>query len=180
MDEINAMVSESSNADENPLNILVKNDKTKKTMKVIYYITSRPTASNIEAMSHDYFQNVNMSERDDHTLIIIVKSSPNDTMVKMLKQLWDRYHEHVVVLDIPFLQMNILKHEYVPPHIKLTVEEKEEFYKKFNIVNDKQVPEIPYMDPVARVIFLKPGEVCRIIRYDKISFKNEYYRICVS
>ena len=179
IDEINAMI-QNSDKDDSPLNITVRNEEKNSTIHVKYHITTRLTATNIEATSHDYFESIPIPERENHILIVVVKTSLNDTMVKMLKQLWDRYHEHVVVLDIPFLQMNILKHEYVPEHIKLSEEEKKEFYVKFNIVNDKQLPEIPYMDPVSRVIFLKPGEVCKINRYDKISFKNEYYRICVS
>ena len=64
--------------------------------------------------------------------------------------------------------MNILKHEYVPPHIKLTEDEKKELYSKFNIINDKQLPEIPYMDPVSRVIFsdqAKYVELSDMIRF---------------
>ena len=181
IDEINAMHQESTSEDENPLDITVKNESDNTTIHVKYHIKSRLTATNIESTSHDYFESItNSSEKVNHTLIVVVKSSLNDTMIKMLKQLWDRYHEHVVVLDIAFLQMNILKHEYVPQHIKLTEKEKQEFFEYYNIVNDKQIPEIPYMDPVSRVIFLRPGQVCKIIRYDKISYKNEYYRICVT
>lgn len=179
IDEIHAMI-QNSDKEESPLNFTVTNQKENSTIHVKYHIASRLTATNIEANSHSYFESIPLPEREKHTLIVVVKNPLNDTMVKMLKQLWDRYHEHVVVLDIPFLQMNILKHEYVPPHIKLTDDEKKDLYSKFNIINDKQLPEIPYMDPVSRVIFLRPGEVCKIIRYDKISFKNEYYRICVS
>jgi DNA-directed RNA polymerase subunit H (RpoH/RPB5) len=28
-------------------------------------------------------------------------------------------------------------------------------------------------------LLLRPGEVCKIQRYDKISFENLYYRVCV-
>ena len=58
-------------------------------------------------------------------------------------------------------------------------EEKEEFYKKFN-VNETQIPEISRFDPVARALCLRPKQICKITRYDKISYKNDYYRICVS
>jgi len=50
---------------------------------------------------------------------------------------------------------------------------------KYNIENDKQLPQISRFDPVAKAILLRPGEVCKIIRYDKISLQNDYYRICV-
>ena len=53
-------------------------------------------------------------------------------------------------------------------------------FKTYNLSNDKQLPEISRFDPVSKVIFLRPGEICEIIRYDKISLMNKYYRVCVS
>jgi len=41
------------------------------------------------------------------------------------------------------------------------------------------MPQISRFDPVACAIFLRPGDVCKIIRYDKISFENEFYRVCI-
>ena len=58
--------------------------------------------------------------------------------------------------------------------------QKDELFKQYNLSNDSQLPEISRFDPVSKVIFLRPGEVCEIIRYDKISLTNKYYRVCVS
>jgi DNA-directed RNA polymerase subunit H (RpoH/RPB5) len=88
-------------------------------------------------------------------------------------------HYYVVIFDLKQLQINILKHNYVPKHVKLTDKEKEELYAKINIANDKQLPEISRFDPVAKIIFLRPDNVCKITRFDKISYTNEYFRICV-
>ena len=77
------------------------------------------------------------------------------------------------------LQYNILEHSFVPQHIKLTEIEKNDLYLKYNIENDKQMPQISRFDPIAKAILLRPGEVCKIIRHDKISLQNDYYRICV-
>ena len=63
--------------------------------------------------------------------------------------------------------------------LKINDDEKEEFYKKYN-VTEKQIPEISRFDPVARALCLRPSQICKITRYDKISYKNDYYRICVS
>ena len=181
VDEISAKYSESTNDQISLLNMdNIQHQEREESVSVMYYLKSRP--SNIEQMSHNFFSSIssNDDEKEKHTLIIIVNASPNDTMIKSLKRLWHRYHEYVVVLDIPFLQLNILKHEYVPKHEKLMEDGKRELYEKYNIVHDTQLPEISMMDPVARVILLRPSQVCRITRYDKISFKNYYYRICVA
>ena len=60
-----------------------------------------------------------------------------------------------------------------------TDKEKAELYEKINIHSDSQLPEISRFDPVAKIIFLRPDNVCKITRYDKISYINEYFRICV-
>jgi DNA-directed RNA polymerase subunit H (RpoH/RPB5) len=79
------------------------------------------------------------------------------------------------------LQFNILDHELVPPHIVLTDEEKNDFLKKYNIDTPKtQVPQISRFDPVAGAIFLKPGQICKIIRPSKTAIKGLYYRYCIN
>jgi DNA-directed RNA polymerase subunit H (RpoH/RPB5) len=67
----------------------------------------------------------------------------------------------------------------VPKHVKLTMEEKEKLYETFHVHDDSQMPQISRFEPVAKVLLLRPGEVCKIQRYDKISFENLYYRVCV-
>ena len=68
---------------------------------------------------------------------------------------------------------------YVSDKIWKPYEETLEFYTKFN-VNETQIPEISRFDPVARALCLRPKQICKITRFDKISYKNDYYRICVS
>ena len=68
----------------------------------------------------------------------------------------------------------------VPQHIRLTDDEKTEIYKTFNIIDDKQIPEISRFDPVALAISLRPGELCKIIRPSKTSVTSNYYRLCIN
>ena len=114
-------------------------------------------------------------ENDKNTciLIIITLTSINDTIQKTIRQLWEKFNEYVILFDIPNLLINILEHKYVPEHIKLTHEKKEEVYNQYNILDDKQVPQISAFDPVAKCILLKPGEMCKINRFNKISFNSE-------
>jgi DNA-directed RNA polymerase subunit H (RpoH/RPB5) len=51
--------------------------------------------------------------------------------------------------------------------------------KKYNITDKIQFPDISRFDPVARVIGLRPGQVCHIIRPSKTAIQANYYRICV-
>lgn len=135
--------------------------------------------NNIENFINEIFEDNIPIEKND-TLVIITTEYSQDSIHKIIKNIWENEQKYVVILTLANLQYNILKHTFVPKHIKLNEEEKAEFYKKFNVENDSQLPEISRFDAVAKIIFLRPGDVCKIIRYDKISYTNEYYRLCVS
>ena len=73
---------------------------------------------------------------------------------------------------------NILEHSMVPLHEPLSLEEKETLAKKYNIMNDKQWPEISRFDPVSQAIGVRPGEVMEITRSSPTAVKSVYFRIC--
>ena len=135
--------------------------------------------NNIEGFINDIFEETIPIEKTD-TLVIVTTEYAQDSIHKVIKNMWENQGKFVVMLTLANLQMNILNHSFVPKHIKLKPEEKVEFYKNFNIQSDTQLPEISRFDPVAKIIFLRPGDVCKITRFDKISLTNEFYRICVS
>jgi DNA-directed RNA polymerase subunit H (RpoH/RPB5) len=119
-----------------------------------------------------------LNEEKGDFMIVVVDDEPLETIQSYLKHEANlKYYIHI--FNLASLQFKILEHKYVPEHIILNEEEKNEFYKKFNIKKDSQIPEISRYDPVANAIFLKPGQICKILRYDKTSFVNEYYRICI-
>ena len=113
------------------------------------------------------------------TLFIVTTNYSEDSVHAMIKNSWESEGIFIVLFNLAHLQINILNHSYVPKHVKLTDEEADEFYKRYN-VNETQIPEISRFDPVARALCLRPKQICKITRYDKISYKNDYYRICVS
>lgn len=119
-----------------------------------------------------------LTEKD--TLVLITNDYSVDSIHKALKNIWELKQIYVVLFDLKQLQLNVLKHRLVPKHVKLSALEKTELYQTLNIEEDKQLPEISRFDPVAKTLFLRPGEVCRITRFDKISYTNEFYRVCVS
>jgi DNA-directed RNA polymerase subunit H (RpoH/RPB5) len=119
-----------------------------------------------------------LTEKD--TLVLITNEYSVDSIHKALKNIWELKHLYVVLFDLKQLQLNVLKHKLVPKHTKLNPSEKVELYHTLNIEEDAQLPEISRFDPVAKTLFLRPGEVCRITRFDKISYTNDYYRVCIS
>ena len=137
-----------------------------------YCYDANVSKTNLDTIIHKNGQNV--TEND---ILLIITKDYASTINELLRTKYSNYY--INIYKIQELQYNILEHSYVPQHIKLNEIEKKELYLKYNIENDKQMPQISRFDPVAKAILLRPGEVCKIIRHDKISLQNDYYRICV-
>ena len=170
IEEINAMFLNKQ------LNMTLLGKNNKKT-HVIYHIEKTLRKENID----DYVEKVYNVEQlltKDDMLVIIMKTQPNDTLIKHLKHIWEEKKIFIVIHGIPKLQFNLLNHEFVPPHTILTKEETEEVMKKYNIMDKSEMPDISRFDPVALSIGLKPDEVCKIVRSSKTSIQSNYYRIC--
>lgn len=156
----------------------VTTENPKKKVYIRYYLASRPAAKNIQEMIDDLFVLTETLKKTD-TLFIIIKDEPNDSIVNELKHIWERDGVFIVIENIKRLQFNILNHVLVPEHRVMLVSEVEDIMKKYNITEKVQFPDISRFDPVARVICLRPGQVCNITRSSKTAIETEYYRICV-
>ena len=158
----------------------IENEKTKKKNKIYirYYLVKTLRPQNIQEMIDDLFNVEEILTKED-TLYIIVKDEPNDTMIQLLKQVWEQDGIFIIIESLKRLQFNILQHILVPPHKKLTTAEVNIIKQRYNIMNDSQFPELSRFDPVAKAIGIRPGEVCEILRPSKTSIVSNYYRICV-
>lgn len=76
------------------------------------------------------------------------------------------------------MEINILKHEFVPKHILLNEQEKEGLLKQYGITL-KQLPRILESDPVIKIIGGKIGDVVKIIRNSQTTGQSVYYRVVV-
>jgi DNA-directed RNA polymerase subunit H (RpoH/RPB5) len=155
--------------------LLEKSDNTK--IYIRFYLASRPAPKNIQEMIDDLFLLSETLQKTD-TLFIIIKDEPNETLINEIKHIWEADGIFIVIESIKRLQFNILEHVLVPPHQVLKDEDVEEIMKYYNITNKRQFPDISRFDPVARIIGLRPGQVCEIIRPSKTSITSKYYRIC--
>lgn len=152
--------------------------KRKNKIYVRYYLGKTIRPANIQEMIDDLFILTETLKKTD-TLFIIIKDDPNETLVNELKHIWESEGIFIVVENIKRLQFNILNHTLVPPHSVLIDSEVNEVMKRYNITDKSQFPDISRFDPVARVIGLRPGQVCKIIRSSKTAIEANYYRICV-
>lgn len=117
-----------------------------------------------------------LSKEDD--FIVIVKDKPNDTLLKLMNTIWNVDNIYFGVYDLHDYLYNLLEHNLIPPHRILSEEEKDNIKKKYNILYDKQLPEISRFDPVALAIGLRPNQLCEITRSSPTAIKTYYYRLC--
>lgn len=158
--------------------LLTGADKNKVYVK--YMLTSKAIRlkSAVEEIIEELYDLEEVLTKKD-TLIVIVNDEPNDTMVEKLKFWHDSRGIFIVIHNIKRLQRNILKHSMVPNHAVLSEEQTEEVKKTYNLTSVKQLPEISRFDPVALLICMRPGQICKIDRKSATSIVSDYYRVCV-
>ena len=159
------------------LDMLLTNSKNGSKVYIKYYLGKSLRAANIESFVEDLFTyEAILSDNDD--LIIIAKDEANPSLKQALQNMWNKQGILITVISLANLQFNILDHHLVPKHIVLSDEQKERVYEEHNINNDRELPELSRFDPVALVLCMRPGQVCKIIRDSKTAITTDAYRIC--
>jgi DNA-directed RNA polymerase subunit H (RpoH/RPB5) len=178
INEVNSMKQ------NNQLDMLLEkkeeNPTTKRKNKIYirFYLTKMIRPANIQEMIDDLFNLEEILTKED-TLFIITKDEMNETIISELKHIWEKDGIFIVIENIKRLQYNILNHSLVPEHTIISDKDVDEVMKKYNIKNKTEFPDISRFDPVARVIGMRPGNVCKIIRPSKTAITTEYYRVCI-
>ena len=159
-----------------------KEDGSKKTYVKYHTGKSAQIEKSLRPVSiYEYIEDLFTLEeilRKEDDLIIIINDEPNDTIEKTLRHIWEQDGFFVNVISMKRLQYNILEHALVPPHTVLSKDDALAIRRKYNIMNDKQMPDISRFSPVSQLIGIRPGDICRIIRPSKTAIETEFYRIC--
>tara|TARA_B100002051_G_scaffold103378_1_gene98831 strand:+ start:88 stop:738 length:651 start_codon:yes stop_codon:yes gene_type:complete len=152
------------------------NDENKK-LYVKYHLTTRLGSSHIYDYVDDLFdiEEVLTSEDD---LIIISKDKTNQTICDLVEQLFIKDKKFVNIYNFHDYLFNVLDHEMQPIFRILSKDEKQEIMKRYNIVKDKEFPDISRFDPVSQAIGVRPGQLIEITRSSPTAVKSLYYRIC--
>jgi DNA-directed RNA polymerases I, II, and III subunit RPABC1 len=106
--------------------------------------------------------------------IIVCRDKLSHTAVKAIEESKKSYDLEVFYMKE--LLFNVTHHEYVPKHILLTDEEKEEVLRERK-VSESKARKILITDPVARYYGGKRGQMFRIIRESETAGKSVDYRV---
>lgn len=160
------------------LDLLLNNNENNKVY-VKYHLDKTMRPQFIHDLITDLFDLEEILTKNDY-LIVVVKDEVNDTMQRLLIELFANQNIYIVLFPLARLQYNVLEHSMVPPHKRMSMDEKNNIMKKFMIENNNQFPQISRFDPAALAIGLRPGEICEIKRSSKLEIISNYYRYCVN
>lgn len=109
------------------------------------------------------------------TGIFVCQNHPTPAALRIIPTVLPAVVEVFLEAD---LLVNITKHELVPPHLLLSREEKRKLLERYRL-KETQLPRIQMMDPVARYMGLKRGQVVKIVRKSETSGRYASYRLCM-
>jgi DNA-directed RNA polymerase subunit H (RpoH/RPB5) len=116
--------------------------------------------------------------KNEDELIILTKDKPNDTLIKLMRNIYSTEKKYFNIFSVKNLQYNILNHQMVPPHRIIADDEKKEIFERFNITGPEKFPEIDRFDKVGMLIGLRPDQIVEIIRPSRTAISSIYYRLC--
>jgi DNA-directed RNA polymerases I, II, and III subunit RPABC1 len=163
--------------DQKQLDMFLTAPDTNEKVYVKYHQSKSLKKEKIYEYVEDLYEVEQILGKNDQ-LILLIDSNVNDTIVNEVKQIYNTQKYFITVFNIEQLLFNILEHTLVPKHTILSEQEKKKLYKDYKLVSDSQLPEISRFEPVAKVIGLRPGQVCSILRNSKTAISSYYYRFC--
>lgn len=99
----------------------------------------------------------------------------NDTITTFAKSALDEL-KNIELFSYKELSYNVTHHTFVPKHILVSEEEKQQILTRFK-VDEKKMPIIQISDPVCRYFNAKEGQMFKIIRKSNTTGESLYYRI---
>lgn len=117
--------------------------------------------------------------KEKDTLYIISMNKPSETLLNVLKNIWDEKKILVVIEHIAQLQFNILKHYLIPALSILTLQEENEMLKQYYLTDKNKLPTISRFDPMSRAMCLRPGQILKCVRSSETAITSDFYRKCI-
>jgi DNA-directed RNA polymerase I, II, and III subunit RPABC1 len=116
-----------------------------------------------------------LTEHNFSNGIFITQEQPNTAALRAFEGLFVDQGIRAEHFKEEDLLVNITKHELVPKHILLSDEEKKVLLDRYRL-KESQLPRIQALDPVAKYLGLRKGQVVKIIRKSETAGRYASYR----
>tara|TARA_B100001094_G_scaffold328678_1_gene389626 strand:+ start:1076 stop:1762 length:687 start_codon:yes stop_codon:yes gene_type:complete len=114
------------------------------------------------------------NNKEYEIIFIVLHEISND----IIKDLCDKY-SNLTIFYYKHIIVDIMKHKYVPKHIIINDKEKNKLKKELKLNSLELLPYISKYDPVSKIIGVKYGDICKIIRnFNANVGESIYYRYC--
>jgi DNA-directed RNA polymerase subunit H (RpoH/RPB5) len=146
---------------------------------VKYLISSKMRNTSLKNNITDFIDSLDDSkDLSNIDLVIILKDKPNESLYKVVDDIYNEKQLYVNLFWIKNLQINILDHEYVPKHELITEGDFKQLKTQYNLNSRYQLPIIYRHDPVSKCLGIRPGEVVKITRPSVTAGEYTCYRCC--
>lgn len=119
-----------------------------------------------------------VKQTDD--IIVILNEPYNEAFDKMSIQMWQRQKVRMIFLHIKQVVVNLMEHQLVPPHRKLTKDETKVELERLSVTEKSQLPLIKHHDIQARLLGLVPGDIVEVLRPSPTAGVMRVLRICAA
>ena len=141
----------------------------------IYELKKSDNAGLLEKMYHITSESHSMTENDG--VVFVILSDINENTQEQFNELENKI-PNITIFKYKSLMFNLIDHEYVPKHERIT-EKNTEKLKLDLMINDlEKLPIIHKTDAVCRYYNFKPGDVIKVTR-DSLNKKHIAYRYVV-
>ena len=164
-----------------PFDMVCKHKEEDKYLHTKYFFGAKLKINTIETILRALEEEEEFKTERDEVICIVDEKISNESMFDnqldgLYKKMQNKYYTQI--FDMSKLIINIMEHEYVPEHIIIKEDEKQQLLERFDIATFSQLPIILKSDPVAKFIGMRRGDICKIIRPSETSGKYEIYRYC--
>ncbi len=137
------------------------------TCRILYNLNSKFRMADVKKVLDDTFTDV----------ILVTKEKISSTNLKQISEL----ENHTVdTFDLSELLFNISKHSLVPKHEPIRDEaEIQNIIARYRLKSRHQLPLIQRVDPMARYLGLRPGQLVKVTRWSPASGEYTLYRCCI-
>lgn len=112
-------------------------------------------------------------------LIIIISEPFHDNFHAAAVKAWTGQKARISFFPLKNIISNPAKHSFVPPHRKLSEEERDALMKALHLKSRFELPHIKFhFDMQARVLGLVVGDIVEIRRPSETCGEYTYYRVC--